>query len=151
GAAVLPAVQPITPAAAQSGPPSTREVPARSIPVPETVSPQMQAIIARPFNPSFNLVPETTVDWNKRVEDAARNVVATLPRLREASPESLARVDHPIDATQRPWPSRSEPSRLASGGWWRRPSSKHSQQCHHRGVAIGDHALVQWVRSCHGS
>ena len=84
GAAVLPAVQPITPAAAQSGPPSTREVPARSIPVPETVSPQMQAVIARPFNPNFNLVPETTVDWNKRVEDAARNVVATLPRLREA-------------------------------------------------------------------
>ena len=84
GAAVLPAVQPMTPAAAQSGPPSTREVPARSIPVPDTVSPQMQAVIARPFNPAFNLVPETTIDWKKRVDDAARNVVATLPRLREA-------------------------------------------------------------------
>ena len=84
GAAVLPAVQPMTPAAAQSGPPSTREVPARSIPVPDTVSPQMQAVIARPFNPNFNLVPETTIDWKKRVDDAARNVVATLPRLREA-------------------------------------------------------------------
>ena len=40
-------------------------------------------------------------------------------QLGESTPESLARVDHPIDATQRvqlalPWPSRSEPSRLAS-------------------------------------
>ena len=65
GAAVLPAVQPMTPAAAQSGPPSTREVPARSIPVPDTVSPQMQAVIARPFNPNFNLVPETTIDGRR--------------------------------------------------------------------------------------
>jgi len=31
------------------------EVPARSLPVPETVSPQMQALIARPFDPKFNL------------------------------------------------------------------------------------------------
>src|SRR5215207_2754441 len=84
GAAVLPGLQAVTPVAAQSAPPGTREVPARSLPVPDTVSPQMQAVIARPFNPNFNLVPETTADWKKRVEDAARNVVATLPRLREA-------------------------------------------------------------------
>jgi epsilon-lactone hydrolase len=77
-------LQTVGPAVAQSGPPGTREVPARSIPVPDTVSPQMQAVVARPFNPNFNLVPETTADWKKRVEDAARNVVATLPRLREA-------------------------------------------------------------------
>src|SRR5215510_3946791 len=69
---------------AQSQPSGPREVAARSIPVPETVSPQMQAVIARAFNPNFNLVPETTADWKKRVEEAARNVVATLPQLREA-------------------------------------------------------------------
>jgi acetyl esterase/lipase len=44
----------------------------------------MQAVIARPFNTNFNLVPETTADWKKRVEQAARNVVATLPKLRQA-------------------------------------------------------------------
>ena len=84
GASVVPTLEMVTLAAAQPGPPGTREVPSRSIPVPDTVSPQMQAVIGRPFNPSFNLVPETTADWKKRVEDAARNVVATLPRLREA-------------------------------------------------------------------
>src|SRR5262245_65043100 len=84
GAAVLLGLQTVGPAVTQSGPPGTREVPARSIPVPDTVSLQMQAVIARAFNPNFNLVPETTADWKKRVEEAARNVVATLPQLREA-------------------------------------------------------------------
>jgi len=32
---------------------ATREVPARTLPVPDTVSPQMQAIIGRPMDPSF--------------------------------------------------------------------------------------------------
>ena len=73
----------IEPAAAQSAPTGIREVPPRSIPVPDTVSPQMQAIIARPFNPNFNLTPETLTDWKKRVDDAARNVVAGLPKIRE--------------------------------------------------------------------
>ena len=35
---------------AQSGP---RQVPAKTIPVPDTVSPQMQAIIAQPYNLSL--------------------------------------------------------------------------------------------------
>jgi len=34
---------------------AAREVPARWLPVSETVSPQMQALIARPFDPKFNL------------------------------------------------------------------------------------------------
>src|SRR4051812_17045407 len=84
-AATLPWLPGIRPAAAQSAAPADiREAPSRSIPVPDTVSPQMQAIIARPFNPNFNLTPETVADWKKRVDDAARNVVATLPKLRES-------------------------------------------------------------------
>jgi len=68
--------------AAQSA--GTREVPARTLPVPDTVSPQMQAIIARPFDPRFNLVPETVADWKSRVDAAAAATVAGLPKLREA-------------------------------------------------------------------
>lgn len=62
---------------------SAREVPTRSLPVPDTVSPQMQAVIARPIDPKFNVAPETTAAWNARVEEAARAIVATLPKLRE--------------------------------------------------------------------
>lgn len=71
-------------AAAQPVPAGAREVPSRTIPVPETVSPQMRALIARLPDPSFNLVPQTTAEWKARVEKAARDTVAGLPRLREA-------------------------------------------------------------------
>jgi epsilon-lactone hydrolase len=62
----------------------TREVPARILPVPDTVSPQMQAMLARPLDPKFNIAPETIAEWKKRVDDAAAATVARLPRLREA-------------------------------------------------------------------
>jgi monoterpene epsilon-lactone hydrolase len=71
-------------AAAQQVPAGTREVPSRVIPVPDTVSPQMQAVIARPFDPSFSLAPQTTAEWKARVEKVALATVAGLPKLREA-------------------------------------------------------------------
>ena len=60
-----------------------REVPARLIPVPDTVSPQMQVVIARALDPKFNIAPTTVEEWKARVEEAARATVATLPALRE--------------------------------------------------------------------
>jgi epsilon-lactone hydrolase len=71
-------------AAAQPVAVGAREVPSRLLPVPDTVSPQMQALIARPFDPRFNLTPETTAEWRTRVDEAARATVARLPKLREA-------------------------------------------------------------------
>jgi monoterpene epsilon-lactone hydrolase len=98
GAAALPAVtfQSFEQAAAQSVL-ATREVPARALPVPNTVSPQMQAIIGRPLDPNYNVAPETTAEWKARVDDAARAVVAGLPRLRESfgvtvAPTTIAKV-----------------------------------------------------------
>jgi len=44
----------------------------------------MQAVIARPLNPRYNIAPETTAEWKARVDEAARAVVAGLPRLRES-------------------------------------------------------------------
>lgn len=57
------------------------EVPARNLPVPDTVSPQMQAVIARPLNPDHNVVPETTEQWKARVGAEAEKTAATLPAL----------------------------------------------------------------------
>jgi len=52
-------------AAAQSAPTGMREVPARVLPVPDTVSRQMQALIARPVNPRHSLSPQTTCPFRK--------------------------------------------------------------------------------------
>ncbi len=61
-----------------------RKVPSRSIPVPDTVSPEMQAIIAEPPDPAFNVAPATTAEWKTRVAEDARKREAILPELREA-------------------------------------------------------------------
>src|SRR3954468_18072935 len=76
------AAQP-TCAAAQSAPTTAREVPSRSLPVPDTVSPQMQTLIGRPMSPIPSLKPESTADWKAIVDKAAQTTVATLPKLRE--------------------------------------------------------------------
>lgn len=61
----------------------SREVPARPIPVPNTVSPQMQTIIARSLDPKFNIAPKSISEWKARVDEAARTTIAMLPKLRE--------------------------------------------------------------------
>jgi epsilon-lactone hydrolase len=70
-------------AVSQSVSADTREVPARLLPIPDTVSPQMQAMIARALDPKFNIAPKTIAEWKKRVDDAATVTIAGLPKLRE--------------------------------------------------------------------
>jgi threonine synthase len=74
------------PAMAQQAQPQSgaRQLPARTIPVPDTVSPQMQAIIARPLNPIWNVVPKTAAEWKAVVAKNAEETIATLPAMRAA-------------------------------------------------------------------
>jgi acetyl esterase/lipase len=60
-----------------------RELPARSIPVPDTASPQMQKMIAAPINPNWRDLPKTSEEWKKQVDALAAATVRTLPGLRE--------------------------------------------------------------------
>ncbi len=71
-------------ATAEPVPSGAREVPSRTIPLPDTVSPQMRAVIGRPFNPNYNLAPQTPAEWKARVDKAALDVLAGLPQMREA-------------------------------------------------------------------
>ncbi len=61
-----------------------REVPARSVPVPDTVSPQMQRIIAAPLNATWNVIPKSAEEWKAQVDAGAAVAVKALPALREA-------------------------------------------------------------------
>ena len=60
-----------------------RHVPERDIPVPATVSPATQAVIARPLSPIWNEHPKSAEEWKVLIARLADGVVATLPELRQ--------------------------------------------------------------------
>jgi len=70
-------------AAAQTPALAPRNVPARTIPVPGTVSPQIQKLIAAPLTPTWNVIPKTADGWREQVDAGAAAIVKTLPALRQ--------------------------------------------------------------------
>jgi len=61
-----------------------RERPARSIPVPDTVSPEIRKLIAAPIPPTWNVIPGTADEWRRRVDGAAEAAMKSIPAVREA-------------------------------------------------------------------
>ena len=59
-----------------------RVVPTREVPVPDTVSPAMQALIAAPLSPIWNEHPKDAAAWKALIKTRADAVAATLPDLR---------------------------------------------------------------------
>ena len=71
---------------AQAQAPFVLDVPAKSVPVPSTVSPEMQKIIGLPLRTNWNVLPKTGDEW-KPIADAgaaatAKNVPAMAERLK---------------------------------------------------------------------
>src|SRR4030095_1745200 len=65
-------------------PPSRpRDLPARTIPVPDTVSPQMQKLIAAPLTPTGNVIRRTAKEWKEQVDAGAAAAMLAMPALRE--------------------------------------------------------------------
>jgi len=84
-------------ALAQSAPLAPREVPAKTIPVPNTVSPELQQIIAQPLRTAWNTPPTTPEGWKQLAESlraaAAPNVEAMRARLKvKVEPGTMAGV-----------------------------------------------------------
>lgn len=73
-------------AMAQSAAPAAevREAPARNLPVPDTVSPQMQRLIGQPLNALWKFDPKTTDDWKAIVDRATRASLAGVAKAKEA-------------------------------------------------------------------
>jgi epsilon-lactone hydrolase len=59
------------------------QVQARSIPVPDTVSPQMQQLIAAPYNPNWNQTPKSADEWNALIKRVADDALKAFPAMRE--------------------------------------------------------------------
>jgi len=62
---------------------SPEEVPAKTLPVPRDVSPEMQRIIAAPRNPIWNVLWKTGEEWRAAANTQAAKTVQTLPAMRE--------------------------------------------------------------------
>jgi epsilon-lactone hydrolase len=77
------------PIASAQGTPSEREVPARMLPVPTTVSPQMQKIIGTPINPNWRVWPQTPEEWKAQVAKTAAAAAKGLAAMREALKVSI--------------------------------------------------------------
>jgi monoterpene epsilon-lactone hydrolase len=74
-----------TPSAlAQAPQPAAREVPARTLPVPEDVSPELQKIIGAPLSPTWNVIPPTNDEWKAQIKGVENATAQTLPALRAA-------------------------------------------------------------------
>lgn len=64
-------------AASPEAPLAPRDVPAKSVPVPGTVSPEMQAVIAQPLRTGWNTPPTTPDGWAKLAGQTEASVGAT--------------------------------------------------------------------------
>jgi epsilon-lactone hydrolase len=62
---------------------STRMVPAHEIPVPNTASPELQAFIGAPLQPTWNTHPKSAEEWKTFVQQRADFSLKMLPGLRE--------------------------------------------------------------------
>ena len=71
------------PAALAQGDLAPREVPARSLPVPTDVSPQVQKLIAAPLRQGWNAPPTTPEGWRALAEAGAAATRQALPGMRE--------------------------------------------------------------------
>lgn len=60
-----------------------RDVPAKSVPVPGTVSPQMQAIVAQPLRTNWNKPPTTPEGWHQLADSIATAVAPQIPAMAE--------------------------------------------------------------------
>ena len=80
-AAALATLMPIALALADDLAP--REVPAKSVPVPDTVSSQMQAIVAQPLRTNWDKPPTTEEGWRQLADGIAATVAPQIPAMAE--------------------------------------------------------------------
>jgi acetyl esterase/lipase len=76
-----------------------RHVPARLLPVPDTVSPALQARIAAPYSATWNRIPQSSEAWKAFAAQSSAGVTPHLPKLIEqmrVRVESATRAGVPV-------------------------------------------------------
>jgi acetyl esterase/lipase len=70
-------------ARADEGAPAPLQVPAKTLPVPTDVSPELQRIIGEPLNPDWNVLWKTGAEWRAAANKQAAEIVKSIPAMRE--------------------------------------------------------------------
>lgn len=70
-------------AIAQAPAPFVLDVPGKAVPVPTTVSPQMQKIIGLPLRTNWNVLPKSGEEWKSVADAGAANTIKNLPGISE--------------------------------------------------------------------
>src|SRR5216683_6090208 len=70
-------------AIAQTPAPFVLDVPAKSVPVPTTVSPQMQKVIGLPLRTNWNVLPKTGEEWKPVADAGAAGTIKNIPGISE--------------------------------------------------------------------
>jgi epsilon-lactone hydrolase len=70
-------------ALAEDGPLAPLQVPAKALPVPTDVSPEMQRFIAAPLNPVWNVLWRTGEEWRAAADVQAAKTVKGIPAMRK--------------------------------------------------------------------
>ena len=70
-------------ALADDGALAARQVPAKTLPVPTDVSPELQKLIAAPYNPAWNVLWNTGEEWRAAANAQAVHLQPTLAAMRE--------------------------------------------------------------------
>src|ERR1700744_2546206 len=63
--------------------PAPLQVPAKSLPVPSDVSPEMQKLIGAPRRAGWDVLGKTEEEWRAAADKAAAKTIQTLPAMRE--------------------------------------------------------------------
>ncbi|CAN7480044.1 alpha/beta hydrolase [Variovorax sp. LjRoot84] len=83
GCAIDVVRSPQVPVAAVTDQKAAQQIPARLMPVPGTVSPQLRTMIAGGPSPIWNAHPKSTEEWRTWVQQRAEGAVRGLPALRQ--------------------------------------------------------------------
>ncbi len=75
---------------AQTATPTPLQVPARTLPVPTDVSPEMQKLVGAPLPADWNQLWSTGEEWRKVADQKAAKAIAKLPAMRERLHVSVA-------------------------------------------------------------
>jgi acetyl esterase/lipase len=70
-------------AQANNAAPSSRQLPAKTLPVPTDVSPELQKLIAAPLHPGWNVLWKTGEEWRAAADKQAAQTMQTLPAMRQ--------------------------------------------------------------------